>query len=56
MDATSITFHVVLLVQAIMFVCMIIATVSLVRIARNTDELVGKFDDLKRELEGKGKE
>jgi hypothetical protein len=52
-----------LVVYAAVIACMIIATVSLFRIARSfgeiahhLGELVGKFDDLKRELEGKGKE
>ena len=40
-----------LAVNAAMIACMVIATISLVRIARSLGEMVGKSDDLKRELE-----
>ena len=40
-----------LVIYAAMIACMIIATVSLVRIARSLGEMVGQIDDLKRELE-----
>ena len=40
-----------LVVYGVVFTCMIIATISLVRIARSLGEMVGQITDLKRELE-----
>jgi membrane protein implicated in regulation of membrane protease activity len=40
-----------LAIYGTMIACAVIATVSLVRIARSLDKLAGKSDDLKRELE-----
>ena len=40
-----------LVVYGGVFACMVIATISLVRIARHLGEMVGQITDLKRELE-----
>jgi hypothetical protein len=45
------TMLLVIAIYGTVLACMILATVSLVRIARSLGELVGKCDDLKRELE-----